>query len=454
MSTAEKRPAEDNEEVSKTENGDAKKAKADDEVFGHVMFAGASDWDAIGRKSSQVLPRSDNTKWKPVRLAGLKNVNVKSVHSGPFACHTIAVSKDGQCYGWGRNEKGQLGLGNSKDRYCPKLIDGLTGHKIVSAAIGRNHTMFLTDEGAIYACGDNKSGQCGTGAKDKEVNTPKRVLYEGPPAKKIACGAEFSAMVDVQGGLWTWGHPENGQLGQNSDGGFLEKAGKVSFHFVHSPEKVTSFVEKDPKTKKATPVRGVYFKDVDCGISHGVAITEGNSAYSWGFGGYGRLGHSGTDNELVPRLIKFLDGPKRGITRIYCGAQFNLASAELPGTTYMWGQYASSKEANMYPKPVQDLSGWMDVKALACNSKGWVISVDGCTLAAMPSPCYGELGMGPNMKSSAQPTQVKTMNDVDVVSLAAGVSHTVYVAQTKNEAEKEKLYAKFEEFDQTAMDAK
>ena len=78
-------------------------------------------------------------------------------------------------------------------------------------------------------------------------------------------------MVDVQGGLWTWGHPENGQLGQNSEGGFLEKAGKVSFHFVYSPEKVTQFVEKDPKTKKATPIRGVYFKDVDCGISHGVS---------------------------------------------------------------------------------------------------------------------------------------------------------------------------------------
>ena len=122
-----------------------------------------------------------------------------------------------------------------------------------------------------------------------------------------------------------------------------------------------------------------------------VAITEGNSAYSWGFGGYGRLGHSGTDNELVPRLIKFLDGPKRGITRIVCGSQFNLATAEMPGTTYMWGQYCSNKEANMYPKPIMDLSGWIDVKALACNSKGWVISVDGCVLAAMPSPCYGEL---------------------------------------------------------------
>ena len=51
---------------------------------------------------------------------------------------------------------------------------------------------------------------------------------------------------------------------------------------------------------------------------------------SWGFGGYGRLGHSETGNELVPRLIKFLDGPKRGIRKVVAGGQFNLAISEIP----------------------------------------------------------------------------------------------------------------------------
>ena len=51
---------------------------------------------------------------------------------------------------------------------------------------------------------------------------------------------------------------------------------------------------------------------------------------SWGFGGYGRLGHSETGNELVPRLIKFLDGPKRGIRKVVAGGQFNLAISEVP----------------------------------------------------------------------------------------------------------------------------
>ena len=40
-------------------------------------------------------------------------------------------------------------------------------------------------------------------------------------------------------------------------------------------------------------------------------------AYSWGFGGYGRLGHAETGDELVPRLIKYLDAKNRGIRCAY-----------------------------------------------------------------------------------------------------------------------------------------
>lgn len=120
-------------------------------------------------------------------------------------------------------------------------------------------------------------------------------------------------------------------------------------------------------------------------------MDNNNKAYSWGFGGYGRLGHSSTDNEMVPCLIASFNGPKRGIKSVTCGAQFNLAPAEVPGTTYMWGQYVSSKEANMYPKPIPDLSGWLDIKSIACSTKGWVLSADDTVIAAIPSPAYGEL---------------------------------------------------------------
>ena len=34
----------------------------------------------------------------------------------------------------------------------------------------------------------------------------------------------------------------------------------------------------------------------------------------------------------------------------------------------MWGIYTPAKEANMYPKPVGDLSGW-NTRSIACNTK-------------------------------------------------------------------------------------
>ena len=111
-------------------------------------------------------------------------------------------------------------------------------------------------------------------------------------------------MVDVAGGVFTWGMPEHGQLGNGSDGGSLERAGKMTFHMEYAPQKVMMFVEKDPKAKQATPVTGVVIKEVTCGANHTVAIDERNRAFSWGFGGYGRLGHSETKDESVPRLIK------------------------------------------------------------------------------------------------------------------------------------------------------
>ena len=70
----------------------------------------------------------------------------------------------------------------------------------------------------------------------------------------------------------------------------------------------------------------------------------------------------------MPRLIKYLDGKNRGLRDIVCGASFNLGLSEIPGMVNMWGIYTPQKEANMYPKPIQDLSGW-NVRSIACNTK-------------------------------------------------------------------------------------
>lgn len=44
----------------------------------------------------------------------------------------------------GRNDKGQLGHGDTKRLEAPKVVEGLADQVIVSAACGRNHTLALT----------------------------------------------------------------------------------------------------------------------------------------------------------------------------------------------------------------------------------------------------------------------------------------------------------------------
>lgn len=173
---------------------------------GILLFTGATDWDDVGRKTN-TLPRSNNTIWSPVRLDALEDVQIESVSSGASAVHQFAVSNEGKVYAWGRNEKGQLGLNDLKDRKCPTLVEDLTGYRVVATACGKNHSLFLTDKGQVLACGDNKCGQIGSKAGGI-VKTPKIVTYDGPPACRIACGQEFSGLVDVQGNVYMFGSPD------------------------------------------------------------------------------------------------------------------------------------------------------------------------------------------------------------------------------------------------------
>lgn len=51
--------------------------------------------------------------------------------------------------------------------------------------------------------------------------------------------------------------------------------------------------------------------------------------FSWGFGGYGRLGHAEQKDEMVPRLVKLFDFPGRGAGQICAGYQCSFALSEM-----------------------------------------------------------------------------------------------------------------------------
>jgi len=410
-----------------------------EKTAGQMLIAGMVTWDLTGKRDRKNVVKVRPNLYSFHRFTEEK---YRYVASGPTAAHTILINMDRKALAFGRNPSGQLGLSDTKLYEKPTLITALEKVNVVQAACGRHHSLFLTDTGTVYACGDNKSGQCGVGNTHATITTPTPINYRGPPIIRVSCGAEFSVILDIKGSLHTFGLPEYGQLGHNTDAKYFVNANKLSFHFETSPKKVVLYIEKN-KEGHVTPVENVQIVDFACGNNHTVAIDSKKRVYSWGFGGFGRLGHAEPKDEMVPRLIKFFDTQGRGARNVYCGSTFSLIVNEL-GVLFLFGQNKKSGEANMYPKPVQDLSGW-NITDVGCANTSIVISADDTVIAWGASPTYGELGIGEFQKSSTVPKEVPKMDSMKIPQVTMGYSHSVLLVNTDNEDTKLK-YEKMPEY--------
>ncbi|KAL0902086.1 hypothetical protein ABMA27_000039 [Loxostege sticticalis] len=400
---------------------------------GRLLISGMVSWDLVAKRDNNPTKRSHPNLYTFHKFTDRR---YRLIVSGCSAGHSVLISDEGEAFTFGRNTCGQLGFGDTTTRNVPEAVPALKGHNIIHAAVGRNHTLFVTDTGAVYACGDNKSGQCGIGSTAAQVLKPTRIRYNGAPIVKVGCGAEFSMILDCNGALHSFGLPEYGQLGHNTDGKYFVTSTKLSFHFETVPKHVALFFEKS-KEGHVAPVRDVDIVDFSCGNNHTVAIDSKKRAFSWGFGGFGRLGHAEQKDESVPRLIKYFDSQARGVRSVHCGATYSLAVNE-NGALFLFGQTKRTGEANMYPKPVQDLTGW-NIRSVGTSNTSIVIAADDTLIAWGVSPTYGELGTGEINKSTARPKEVSRMEGLNITQVAMGYSHTLLLSEDSADEVKQKL---------------
>ena len=87
------------------------------------------------------------------------------------------------------------------------------------AACGFTHTLVVTQDGALWACGDGGDGQLGLNDKGNRRRF-QRVgagAFGGARVVAAAAGGEHSAAVTEDGALWTWGCGEHGRLGHGDE---------------------------------------------------------------------------------------------------------------------------------------------------------------------------------------------------------------------------------------------
>ena len=240
--------------------------------------------------------------------------------------HSIILSKSGDIYGFGEAKFGQLGftpttstpnLANDSPSNTPKRskITRLLNNKkdsniyepisiplteyikqsnldeyIVQISCGSKHTLFLSNDGVIWAVGDNKFGQLGDSnvnnnfiVNDREFSFVKIDIKE--EIERIGSGWNHCIAITKKKPnlIYTWGRCDYGQLGVTS-----------SESFIKSPQLIQLPLYVDQNIKQF----GV-------GSEHCIVLLENGKCLVWGWNEHGQLGLGDIENRYSPTDITY-----------------------------------------------------------------------------------------------------------------------------------------------------
>ncbi|KAM0728094.1 RCC1 and BTB domain-containing protein 1 [Formica fusca] len=251
---------------------------------------------------------------KKIEVLCDKDIKTFAYGSGP---HVLALTEKGEIYSWGHNGYCELGNGTCNQGLTPTLVNmptlgaGLNMKHIVDVACGSHHSLVLTEDGEVYAWGQNNCGQVGSSLSTNQ-GAPRQVNSNltGKKVVHISCGQTSSMVVTDNGEVYGWGYNGVGQLGI---GNYVNQM---------TPSRVGSLI-------------GVVIIKVVCGYAHTLALTDEGKLYVWGGNSYGQLGIGNKTNACNPVLVTHEMGRVFDIAALHYN-HISIAVG-LGGRVYMWG---------------------------------------------------------------------------------------------------------------------
>jgi alpha-tubulin suppressor-like RCC1 family protein len=170
-----------------------------------------SSWDKSFQTGAQ------DALWTMI-VEGFGGVRVRRVCAGSITA--FAIGEAGELFSWGLNtfripelipwgqdEDGLLGHGDKRDQPSPKRVEVLRGVRVSSVSVGMGHALALTEDGQVYAWGNNHDG-----ATLGNVNVDRQLLPKPIEALQgvrvgsiVAVGVRSYAVADT-GELLAWGY--------------------------------------------------------------------------------------------------------------------------------------------------------------------------------------------------------------------------------------------------------
>ncbi len=397
--------------------------------------------------SGQLGIGNTNNQYMPQPISSTSLSNVIAIAAG--GSHSLALLGNGQVKAWGNNASGQLGIGNTTTKLTPQEMTGGPNTSIgpiVAIAAGGSHTLALRGDGAVFAGGNNASGQLGLGNTINQLYLQGRPTSSLGPVAAIAAGDTHSVMLRYTGNCQAWGSNQSGQLGTTSGvnsstpqtvntlyqvdaivaGGTQTIAVRTSGELVAWGNSTLPQSIQGLSLASTAPTQppSVLSQAVSSDWSHTLALTATGNVLAWGENFVGGLGIGSTTSASTPQAIPRAN--LNSVTAVAAGYRFSLALLG-NGSVMSWGENQEGQlgignnTAQNSPQliPSSSLSGVIAISA--GHSHGLALLGDG-TVKAWGRNFRGQLGIG-NYIAQNSPQLIPNLSGV--VAVAAGQSHAL-----------------------------
>lgn len=296
--------------------------------------------------------------------------------------HSIVATTNGRCYTWGSNGTFQLGVENKHETMGVfRVLKG--EEKLQYIAIGDETSHILTKEKMVFSFGKNDKGQLGLGHKSAVEQITLNERLSQSKLKSIHTKGKNNFGITETGSLLFWPcGPEDPRVGLlklvgnesinhivlGDDYAILLSGSGQLFSFGTKNEFGQLGLGHNEKVLSPTPIR-FESKERICSVStgraHSLCISKNNKTFAWGEGSQGQLGTGDTQNRLIPTLIKLPIQSK--CVQLCCSYYGSYALIE-DGVIYWWGRNSRIRQVTQptlfrpmtHPElyPIQIRSSW------------------------------------------------------------------------------------------------
>jgi len=261
--------------------------------------------------------------------------------------YTMFIDSENTLWGWGANRSEQLGYGRS--RLSPIVIM----EDVAAVSASRSHVMAITSDGTLWGWGSNQYGQLGDGTVTNSIN-PIVIMHDATyvPGGDAGLESGFTADIDYGNTLWTWEQlmklMSHTDISPPEPVRVMESVAYVSAGDAGLEKGFTAAIDYDntlwtwgsnhrgqlgdgTNINRLEPIKvmeNVVY--VSAGGGHIMAITSDGSLWAWGDNHYGQLGDGTNIERRIPIQIM------ENVVAVSAG-QVHTMAITANGELWIWG---------------------------------------------------------------------------------------------------------------------